>query len=327
MPAAPGRARSKARLLEMTAPETSQKVEILCADGVVLGGNFWRPAGEPEAVVVINAATGVLARYYHRYARWLADAGFAVLTYDYRGIGASRPPDVRTCGYRWQDWGECDFPAAAALAQRMAPGVRLQVVGHSFGGFIPGMSAAGTDVERILTVGAQYACWRDYLASARARLFLKWHVAMPFLSMIFGFFPGRYLNWLEDLPKGVALQWASVGRRWESRIAPDERARLLQRFEAVSAPILAIVLSDDELATPASVDRGLAYYRCSTRTRTVIRPSDFDQLSIGHFGFFHDRNRAVLWPVTTAWLRDGRIPNSGSTSVVTPALDASELEL
>ena len=88
----------------MTAPETGHKVEILCADGVVLGGNFWRPAGDPEAAVVINSATGVLARYYHRYARWLADEGFAVLTYDYRGIGASRPSDIRNCGYRWQDW-------------------------------------------------------------------------------------------------------------------------------------------------------------------------------------------------------------------------------
>ena len=311
----------------MTAPETSQKVDILCADGVVLGGNFWRPAGEPEVVVVINAATGVLARYYHRYARWLADSGFAVLTYDYRGIGASRPSDIRNCGYRWQDWGECDFPAAAALAQRMAPGVRLQVVGHSFGGFIPGMSAAGADVERILTVGAQYAFWHDYQASARARLFLKWHVVMPTLSMMCGFFPGRYLKWLEDLPKGVALQWAAVGRSWESRIAPHERARLLQRFGAVRAPILAIVLSDDELATTAAVDRGLAYYPGSIRTRTVIRPSDFGQYSIGHFGFFHDRNRAGLWQETIAWLRDGRIPDSGSTSIVTPALRANEHEL
>lgn len=292
----------------MTAPETSQKVDILCADGVVLGGNFWRSAGEPEVVVVINAATGVLARYYHRYARWLADSGFAVLTYDYRGIGASRPSDIRNCGYRWQDWGECEIPAAAALAQRMAPGVRLQVVGHSFGGFIPGMSAAGADVERILTVGAQYAFWHDYQASARARLFLKWHVVMPILSMICGFFPGRYLKWLEDLPKGVALQWAAVGRNWESRISPDERVRLLLRFSAVRAPILAIVLSDDELATTAAVDRGLAYYPGSTRTRTVIRPSDFGQHSIGHFGFFHDRNQAELWQATVGWLRDGKIP-------------------
>jgi len=78
---------------------------------------------------------------------------------------------------------------------------------------------------------------------------------------------------------------------------------------------------------PPAVDRGLAYYRGSTRTRTIIRPSDFDQLSIRHFGFFHDRNRLGLWPVTTAWLRDGRIPDSGPTSIVTPALHANELEL
>lgn len=310
----------------MNAPKTSQHVEITCADGIVLGGDFWRPSGGPAAVVVINAATGVLAGYYHRYARWLADAGFAVLTYDYRGIGASRSNDIRTCGHRWQDWGELDFPAAARLAQQMAPGVRLLVVGHSFGGFIPGMSAAGADIERMLTVGAQYAFWGDYQASARARLFLKWHVAMPLLSTICGFFPGRYLRWLEDIPKGVALQWAAVGRGWESRIAPGERAGLLQRFRAVRSPILAIVLSDDELATTAAVDRGLAYYPGSTRTRTVIRPADFDQHSIGHFGFFHDRNREGLWQVTLAWLRDGKTPAAGSTSTVAASRGADEHE-
>ena len=41
--------------------------------------------------------------------------GFDVLTYDYRGIGLSRPVSLRGCGYRWSDWGEQDFDAVLAI--------------------------------------------------------------------------------------------------------------------------------------------------------------------------------------------------------------------
>jgi len=43
-----------------------KRIELFCADGVRLAGDWWLPvAGEPVATVVINPATGVLARFYH----------------------------------------------------------------------------------------------------------------------------------------------------------------------------------------------------------------------------------------------------------------------
>ena len=72
-----------------------RRIELTAADGVRLIGHWW-PAAEasPSATVVINPATGVHARYYHRYAAYLAANGFSVLTYDYRGIGLSRPESL-----------------------------------------------------------------------------------------------------------------------------------------------------------------------------------------------------------------------------------------
>ena len=94
-------------------PTEGALVEIRCSDGLVLGGHLWAAGGsETFGSVVINPATGVLARYYHYYARFLAAHGFDVLTYDYRGIGLSRPARLRGCGYRWREWGEQDFDAA-----------------------------------------------------------------------------------------------------------------------------------------------------------------------------------------------------------------------
>src|SRR3546814_4275622 len=48
----------------------SQPLQFRCADGVLLAGHLWQGGG--RGLVIINAATGVLARYYHRYAAFLA---------------------------------------------------------------------------------------------------------------------------------------------------------------------------------------------------------------------------------------------------------------
>jgi predicted alpha/beta hydrolase len=181
-----------------------EAVSIVCRDGFRLGGHLWRPHRGSSGTIIVNPATGVLARYYRYYAKFLAEQGFAVLTYDYRGIGDSRPARMRGTGFRWRDWGELDFEAAVAWARNRDPQGLLAVVGHSIGGFLPGFAVAAIRVDRFLTVGAQYAYWRDYAAASRARLVLKWHLAMPAITTAFGYFPGRRLGWLEDLPAGVA---------------------------------------------------------------------------------------------------------------------------
>lgn len=59
-----------------------QTVELSCPDGVRLGGHLWRAnKAHPIGTVIVNPATGVLARYYHSYARFLSRHGFDVLTY------------------------------------------------------------------------------------------------------------------------------------------------------------------------------------------------------------------------------------------------------
>ena len=71
-------------------------VELACGDGQVLLGSLFEPfghgqAGDGPAPCVrrrapssLPCATGVTARYYHRYAVFLAANGFSALTFDYR---------------------------------------------------------------------------------------------------------------------------------------------------------------------------------------------------------------------------------------------------
>lgn len=290
-----------------------RQVSIPCRDGVILGAHIWPAAGTDPGHgsalggVIINPATGVLARYYHRYARFLTSEGFDVLTYDYRGIGLSRPDDMRTSRYRWREWGEQDCDAALRFLRERSEGP-LMVVGHSIGGFLPGMAQSAPMIHRMLTMGAQYAWWGDYLASRRLALFWKWHVRMPAITLRHGYFPGRRMGWLEDLPARVAHEWSFRGPRFESSYPRGERSMIVARMAAVTAPILAVAVSDDELGTLPAIRRGLRYYTGAPRTLVSLSPADCGRDSIGHFSLFHTRHRDGFWEATAHWLRGGQNP-------------------
>ena len=88
----------------------AQPVHIPASDGYGLSGHFWQGVASasspmPRQVVVINPATSVAARYYHRFAHFLQQQGMDVLTYDYRGIGLSRPASLRGFEAGWMMWG------------------------------------------------------------------------------------------------------------------------------------------------------------------------------------------------------------------------------
>lgn len=273
-------------------------------------GRCWLPArtAEVAGVVIVNPATGVAARFYHAYAGFLAEHGLRVITYDYDGIGESRRARPRDSRVTWRDWGERDFDAVVGWARRRFPDHPLMVVGHSFGGFLPGFAAGATEVERILTVGAQYAYWRDYAPDRRLGLLLKWHVAMPAITAALGHLPGRRLGWLEDLPAGVAYEWAFRGARMEASHPPADRPGILARFAAVRAPILAVGVTDDEYGTLDALDRALGYYEGAPRSRVMLSPIELGFDAVGHFDLFRSRHRDGFWTATLSWLRDGVNP-------------------
>jgi predicted alpha/beta hydrolase len=278
-----------------------RRTTFRCSDGVTLAGHIWsRPSA--SAIVIVNPATGVLARYYYRYAAFLADQGFEVITYDYRGIGESRPDDLRRCRIRWSDWGTKDFAAVLDAADGMAAGRSIMVVGHSIGGFLPGLATGFDRCSALLTVGSQYAYWRDYASSGRLRSVLKWHVVMPAFTAALGYFPGRRLGWLEDLPAGVAYDWAFRRARAEHSFPHAQRREIVERLAAFRGPLLAVTATDDPYGTSAAINRALTYYPGAQKSLVLISPNELGVARIGHFDLFHARHRDSFWQATVEWL-------------------------
>jgi len=293
---------------ERPQPESCVPFKEPAADGFILGGFTWRQGAQDAAcpVVIINAATSVRCRHYSRFADYLFANGFNVITYDYRGIGESRPASLKDLRASWSDWGALDFEAMLKRAQREFPGQPIDVVGHSFGGCAAGLAASGTVIRRLVTVGAQFAYWRDYAPAHRWRMFGKWHVVMPLLTLICGYFPGKRLGWLEDTPAGVVRDWSTPTPRYEQR--PSGQERHVKAFAAVTAKLLAISISDDPYGTVPAIERLLGYFTGSTRTHLRIDPKDIGEAQVGHFAFFRSSYQATLWPIALSWLQTGELP-------------------
>lgn len=312
----------------MNAPElpiVSTPVTLRAADGYLLAGHHWAPVGEARGMVVVNPATAVKAAYYHRFAAFLARHGYAVLTYGYRGIGASRGDDLRRQrDFSKLDWGRFDCDAALAWAKQVCPDAPIHVVAHSIGGLLVGLAANNRHVDRCLTVGAQYAYWPDYAKEGRIAMWLRWHLLMPLMTALLGYFPARWLGWHEDLPAAAAYEWAFRPAKLEAAYRKERAAGtdVLAHFESMKGDILAIGLGDDPFGTPAAILRLLAYFKGSRRYFAKIEPRSAGVEAIGHFAFFHDRFRDTLWRDVLVWLTEGKLP---SGDVLTMAAEADRL--
>jgi len=305
-----------------------ESVEIVTPDQYRLKAHIWsaRFASQPpRPVVVIASATSVLSRYYARFAAFLFSRGHDVVTFDYRGIGGSRHGSLKGLEAGWLDWGT-DLEAVLTYVRSAFPARSIDFVGHSVGGFLIGMAPSALHVRRIFTVGAQYAFWRDYTPRERRGMLLRWHLLMPSIVALVGYLPAKRLGWMEDTPKGVVRDWSGMGSRFENslrwgrghRLSRDEAELLVERFASVTAPILALAANDDPFGTPSAVDRLLAYFKGADRHHLRLDPASLGFDAIGHFAFFNERFRDVLWPLASAWLQDQEIPTLPGAAVFIP---------
>lgn len=276
----------------------SVDVSIPTAEGRHLGGRVHQPWGTPHAQVLIHGATAVPSGFYRAYAEHLAGQGFRVLTYDYRGIGASRSLPLRSDPVTMRDWID-DASAAQRWLNERAPVLPLLVIGHSFGGQIAATIEGGRRADALVLVGAQGGWYGRFPQPARTRLWLSLRVLMPGLVKTFGYLPA-WTGLGEDLPPHVALQWA----RWcsSSEYYLSELPELAPRLRSFSGRMLALSFSDDDFAPLENVRWLLDKHGSAAIDHLHLRPQDEGVSEIGHFGFFRRTAGPRLWPRVDAFL-------------------------
>lgn len=281
--------------------EGGTEVAIETQDGAMLGGRLFRPPepGPPRAAVVIAGAVAVRQTYYAAFGRYLAERGFYALTFDYRGIGHSRGGGTFDDA-RLRDWGERDLDAAIDWSARECPGALLGV-GHSLGGQMFGLATGNRRLGGLVTVAAQSGYWRHWPWRLQGGMALLWYAAFPGATLLFSRFPAKRLGIGEDLPKGVALDFARWCRHPDYLV--DSTGRPLRSgFRAFDGPILAYSFGDDLAAPARAVDALHCFFENAPTERRSVEPRELGLGAIGHFGFFREGFRTSLWAEVAGWL-------------------------
>jgi predicted alpha/beta hydrolase len=289
-----------------TTEVRERPVGFVADDGVALAGAWFERAGgaPPPIVVVMACGAGIPARYYRRFALYLAGRGAAVLTFDYRGVGASRTGSLRTLHSGMDDWALRDIGAAFEEAHRRYPSLPMATVAHSVGTLLVGAAPGAARLSRAVFLGAHTGYWRDYRRRWRVPLFLTWHVFMPSVTRVVGYFPGRALRLGEDLPRQAALDWAARRQPALIRTAQDERrfGASMPRFREFRAATLAVSISDDAFAPPGAARTLLAMYPNLSARHETVTPASLGCRRLGHFGFLRRPAGEYFWRRAAAWL-------------------------
>ena len=279
-------------------------------------------AASGRPVVLISSATGTPRSFYLPFARFLVDVGgaYAAVTYDYRGIGDSRPQPLAEDNLRKgrhplydydarteTDWAG-DFDALVQFCRSRWPLPELVHVGQSVGAYLPPMSRSGNVPTRHLFVSANHAAWR--FAKTRVKSIMFSCGFIPAWTRWYHYFPATKLNVCADLPCGVAHDWAKWIR--DPRACCGDR-EIDRRFKQFNARVKFVASADDELATVTAFEEFIKLLPnakdcelIELKSRRMDRPR-----TIGHMGFFAPRNKD-LWPTFLPYILEGASVNSES---------------
>ena len=254
--------------------------------------------------VIVGPATAVQQTYYIKFCQYLCDAGFDVLSFDYRGIGQSKIRPIR----EYQDigfsaWAEQDYPAVIAWLKAQYPEQALYIVGHSVGGWMPGATRASQYIDGILGVAALSAYWPLMARPYRYGHWLTWSLVVPVTTAVFGYWPG-WAGLKMDLSAKLGrefAQWAKLPGFLFDAPQFDARSNAAQ----FTGHLHLLQIADDPWGTPEAVSALQPHYpNAQSNVIETIHPKDFGVKHIGHLNFFRSQFSETLWPHALARLTE-----------------------
>ena len=273
-----------------------EELILLTSDQIPLSVKIFKPEISNNKLLLLNSATGVKQQIYFSFAKYFAENGFTVITYDYRGIGESKPQKMRGFKATMRTWGSEDFKTVTNFIQKNYQDHQKFCLGHSVGALILGMNSDSFIFEKFIFVTTQDAYVGNLKWNIALAGILGFGLAVPFSTRLFGYFPAHRFGLGESLPKGVALDWKtlilhkkSTSRLYE-KITEDISKKLTQETLIISA-------EDDPWVTMKGMENLMNnVYPNLKKTYQEIKISASPKNEIGHINFFRSFNK-VLWNV------------------------------
>lgn len=249
---------------------------------------------ESSQIVIIASATAVVKEYYKHFAKYLYENSLSVVTFDYGGIGKSRPISLRSFGTSAHKWATNDLETVIGYVKEKHPDKKITLLGHSIGGQLIGLAPSSLLAEKVILVASQSGYYKLWQASERYKMLFAWRVLFPLFNKTMGYIPTKAFTPMEDLPGGMAMEWA----RW--CLSPNYLFDHIDveslYFDKISVPLYSYSTDKDKFATPPSTDWLTNKYSKALVTRIHLKPEDYGVKTIGHFGYFQKKCSSLVWP-------------------------------
>ena len=268
---------------------------ITCKDGQKLNAvKHTANTKNTGPVVIINSALGVKQEFYFPLARYLANKGFAVITWDPRGIGLSSQHDVKQDQSKLRDWAQLDLTYLLdhIIENNWTSWQNLTLIGHSAGGHLIGLCPRLKHINRVILICSGTCYWQLYPLVHQVKMMLAWYVVFPIFYTVLGYLPNIF-GIGHDLPKGIVSDW----RKWSlSKDYLFADSSLGEHFySSFNGQIQFVGFSDDTGFSPRKTITDLAKrFPLANKSIEVYTPRELDKNKIGHFGFFKQGNE-ILW--------------------------------
>lgn len=272
-----------------------KSIDVVTQDNYVLSVHLFEPKTPNHKLLLINSATGVKQQIYFSFAQFFCGQGFTVITYDYRGIGLSKPKKMRGFKASMRIWGTEDYKAVTNYIKTNFTGYQKFCLGHSLGALILGMNEDSKMFEEFIFVGTQNAFVGNLKFKTKIEAYLGFGIAQPLSTKILGYFPGNWFGLGESLPAGSAFDWQTLilNRKSTNRLLE----KLTDHSKELTQKVFVIRAEDDAWLTEKGVRSLLEdTYPNMKPTYRLIKTSESEKNEIGHINFFRSYNRK-LWNI------------------------------
>ncbi|MEM9932381.1 MAG: alpha/beta fold hydrolase [Bacteroidota bacterium] len=277
---------------------------ITCADGYVLSATLWIPKQDTGRIIQFHNGTGIPASLYHHFWTYLAEEGFTVLAFDYRGMGQSLEGSLAESKATIAEWAYQDMTAVFEWVLAHYPTHKKILMGHSMGGQLFGMMHNAVHADLLVMIASSTGYWKDMPAPFKWFTALAWNVLIPFSNALAGYAKASFFGSGDDLPKEVAAQW----RKWcmsPTYYEVDFETALAERYHhKLGSSLLSVRTTDDPIANDTTVEKLLAYYRNNKIERWRFIPEKLGLKKLGHAGFFSRKVKQIFWKPLVAYIRE-----------------------
>ncbi|MEM8928677.1 MAG: alpha/beta hydrolase [Bacteroidota bacterium] len=265
-----------------------------------LGYTKYLPASKPIKAMLISSATAVYQHYYKKFAHYFAEQGFVTYTFDYSGFGTSGNTIdyLKTHQGGVISWGAVDQKAMVQLIQENHPELKLVLVSHSIGGQIVGFNPMNTVFEKVIMAASQSGYWKIYSGWNRLRLWLFWYFFIPVFTPIFGYYPGKLIGIVDNLPKSMVVEWRKWGVKKAYFMHFHNKGRY--HFDKLKAPMRMYSFTNDDFASKKGVDWLAKQYK-NAEVQRIHFDKNSDGKRPGHFGFFKEEYEMAFWKPALDW--------------------------